>query len=412
MTVQRRRLPFGDRRTIALTDQLVVSGSNFVSMILAGRFMSPSEFGTFVLAYTLCLFLANVHRAVVTQPLNVLGASEPDECLGARMSGLLWLHAALLPVGALLIAGGGAFFFPDFGLCLSALAYIAAYALQDLFRRWCYTRGELTLALINDGISYGGQVAVLAILGWQGTLTGTAAFYAMAATSAVAVAIGLPKVVWSRIDGGKFRRVAREHARFGGWLLATVLATWGASQLYPFLVAELGIASVAAFAAARNIANGIGVLVQTVNNYLPSRLRQLLDRDGPAAFTGMYRRAMLAVGTAALVLCLAMAFWAEPILALVYGETYREAAPVLQILSLGTFFTALGAVLGSKALVFQDTRSSFISNVVAAVFTFTVGILAVSRWGIKGAAAAAAGSVLIAVVAQAFMLARADRRSA
>lgn len=401
-----------DRRAMALGDQLVVSGSNFISMLLAGRFMQPADFGSFILAYTLCLFFANVHRALITQPLNVLGAGEASERLGSRMSGLLLLHGALLPAGGLLIAIGGVFFFSDSDLCLAAIAYIFAYSLQDLFRRWCYTRGEPDRALFNDVISYVGQVLLLIMLGWQGSLTGVSAFYAMASTSALAVVFGLPKVSWGRPQWPELVRVGREHARFGGWLLATVLATWSASQLYPFLVAELGAASVAVFAACRNIANGVGVLVQTVNNYLPSRMRLVLKEKGAGAFATLYRRVLFSVALAALIGCSAMAFWAEAILGIVYGETYRSAAVILQILSLGTFFTALGAVLGSKALALQDSRSSFISNIVAALFTFTVGFFAVSRWGVAGAAVAASGSVLIAVMVQALLLARTRSKSA
>ena len=208
------------------------------------------------------------------------------------------------------------------------------------------------------------------------------------------------------------RRVAVEHWRYGGWLLATVLATWGASQLYPFLISSIGAAAVASFAASRNLLNGVSILVQTANNYLPTRMRQVLDKQGHPALLRLSRKAALYFGLIALAFCSFIALFAEPMLAIVYGKNYISAAPLMRVLSIGTFFTAIGAIVGAHALAIGETRSSFISNAVAAVFTFSVGIAATATWGIVGAAWAASGSLCIAVLTQIAIISRKSGRRA
>src|SRR5207249_6919511 len=67
-------------------DQALLSATNFVTFVLIARSLLPSDFGWFVLLYSCLLFANNVQYAVITQPLNVLGATAPAEGYGAYVS--------------------------------------------------------------------------------------------------------------------------------------------------------------------------------------------------------------------------------------------------------------------------------------------------------------------------------------
>lgn len=60
---------------IAITDQGVFSGSNFVLNILLARWLSDSDYGLFVLIYSLIIFISGFHNALILEPLSVLGPS-------------------------------------------------------------------------------------------------------------------------------------------------------------------------------------------------------------------------------------------------------------------------------------------------------------------------------------------------
>ena len=60
----------------ALADQFLISGTNFLTMILVARGLkSVSDFGVFVLVYSILLFSNSIQMALITQPHNVLGES-------------------------------------------------------------------------------------------------------------------------------------------------------------------------------------------------------------------------------------------------------------------------------------------------------------------------------------------------
>lgn len=396
-------------RSLALADQSLVSACNFLATLLVGRFAGPSEFGTFVLAFTCIVLLGNLHRALVTQPLNVLGASETLAQLQQRAATLLRDHLVLIPVAALLLAATGWLFFPSLALVACASLYLALYMVQDFVRRWWYTRGHIGRALRLDLLMYVGQVAGLAALGLTGQLSAKTAFFAMAAAAALCVLASLPLLI----------RLARTSAagsgmqanwQLGKWLMATVVATWLASHIFPYLLASAGPEAVALFAAARNLLNGVNVLVQTANNYLPTKLRKLMAAGKELAVRNYFIDVLAIVGLVAGALCLGAALWSPVLLRWIYGQAYVEGAGVMVILALGTFFTALGAVVGALALALGDARSSFIANATAAVFTLSVGLELVVRYGVSGAAVASSVGIMIAVVVQTLLVIRRVRR--
>ncbi|MDH4053327.1 MAG: hypothetical protein OEU93_17300, partial [Rubrivivax sp.] len=179
---------------LALTDQLVVSGCNFGSAVIVARELPTHDFGLFSLAAMCCLFLSNLHRAALTQPMNVLGASDTPDQIGRRLAGLLRLHGLIVPLAAAALLLAAWLLFPDAGIVLAAIVYFTCFALQETLRRYWYTRVAIREALVNDVLSYGGQLAALLVLAGVDGLSGASALSAMAATSLLAFAIGAAQV--------------------------------------------------------------------------------------------------------------------------------------------------------------------------------------------------------------------------
>jgi O-antigen/teichoic acid export membrane protein len=388
-------------RALALLDQCVLSGSNFLSVLFVSRHVSVDDFGLFSLALLGVLFLSNLHRAFLTQPLNVLGATEDAADLSTRMTVLLRAHIVIVPVSIVLLAALSAGFFPDVRLLLSAACYLGGFLLQETLRRYWYTIGRLDRALSNDFVSYIGQLILLVAFSAFTRVDGAGAFLIMAATSLIAFLLGLRNVKLAHVVGtSRARAVAAQHWTMSGWLILTVLALWGANQLYPFMLAGYGHAAIAYFAVSRNLLSAIGVGVQSVLNYLPTRAAALLNQQGEAEFRRHMIRT-LAVSSAASIAFLAlMQIFAEPILHVLYRGLYDDAASLVRILSAGVFFSLLGAVFGSYALALQDARSTFLANLGGTVFTFTGGLWLLHAHGIYGAAIGTCLSLATAALLQ------------
>ena len=396
-------------RSLALIDQSLVSACNFLATLMVGRFAGVSEFSSFVLAYTSVFFLGNLHRALVTQPLNVLGASEAAAAVYARAADLLRAHVWLIPIAVLLLVLTGLRFFPSANLLASVALYLVLYMLQEFVRRWWYTRGLIGHALRLDLLMYGGQVLGLLALGLAGKLSAAAAFVVMSVVAGLCVLVSLP-LLGTMWRCKAVRAGVRANWQLGKWLLATVLASWLANHVFPYLLVTVGPEAVAMFAAARNLLNVVNVLVQTANNYLPTQLRRLMAQGDAPAVRGYFVEVLAIVGLGAGLVCLCAAIWSPSLLRWVYGPAYASGARVMVVLALGTFFIALGAVVGALSLALGDARSSFIANAVAALFTLSIGLELVHRFGVVGAAVASSVGIMIAVAVQTLLTIRRVRQ--
>lgn len=386
---------------LALLDQCVVSGSNFLLLLYLGRQLPAGDFGAFSLAVMSTLFLANLHRATVTRPLNLLGANESEAQRLLRLRTLLKAHWLLIPVAGIVLFALSLHFFSDISLWLAACAYIALFYLQDSTRRYWYTSGQIIRAMSGDSIAYGGQLLLILVVSTA---------YSLDAASALLL-ISLPFGVaflrdWSalpRPEAGlkcSLPELVREHWQLSRWLLLTVFVVWTASQLYPFLLAGVGPVAVAAFMASRNLLNAINLLVQSLDNYLPSRLAALLGEKGPEALCRHLWLTMAQVGTLGLGFVVLIWLSADALLHVIYGGTYDGTGNLLRILAIGSFCALIGTVLGAYSLAMHDTRAPFLANLGATAVTATVGLWLVSAHGVVGAAMGATLSFAAAMLLQ------------
>lgn len=403
------RKVWANQRLMALADQLVVSASNFLTSLLVARLLAMDGFGQYSLALMGTLFVANMQRAVFTQPMNILGAAETPAQLAARVCSMLQAHLYVVPLVALFIAILSYYLFPSVGMCIAVVWYLAGFLMQELPRRYWYSRMQIDRAFVNDLLSYGGQVLLVFIVHWGWGLTRVNVFVVMGATSWLAFLVGLRMVDRPRPRAAvpPVREMFAQHWGIARWLVLTVLAVWGAGQVYPFLIASLGPVAVAIFSAARNILNVVGILVQSYSNYLPTRAARLLQERGKRALRGHMVATIAQTGVAALGLFFAMQWLAQPLLHFLYGGNYDHAEQILKILAVGAACTVMGAALGAYSLAMEDSRSNFLANLGASAITFSLGFWLIREHGLVGAAIATSLSLATAASLQAiFVIAR------
>lgn len=385
---------------LALTDQGVMSAANFLTLLIVARKLSPEEFGNFSLAWLATLFLANLHRAVLTQPLNILGAGEKTDDLRRRLGNLLRIQAAGIPVLVSLMCALALGFEFEPSRVFSAAAYVACFFLQETMRRYWYTKGRLERALISDLMSYGGQLAALLALEHFDALTAPTIFLALAGTSLLAFILDSREVRAAMRPLRGWPALSPAHQAMSKWLILTVIAVWGASQVYPLLLSPLGVAAVASYAVCRNLLSVINVVIQSIGSYLPVRAAALLGAGGKDAL-GHHLRSTLWLGSGAGALFLAVALpFAEPLLHILYAGRYDGMTHVLRILSIGACFGVAGTLLGSYSIAMGDTRASFVANCGGSFFTFTAGIWLIHAQGVAGAALASSMSLALSAMIQ------------
>jgi O-antigen/teichoic acid export membrane protein len=393
------------RNAWALADQGLLSASNFVTLVLLARGLTPASFGAFVLAYTGLLLVNGFQSALVTGPHNVIGQAHLKRdyrsyttSTAAFQTGFVLVVASLALLGAAVVAtsdrGAAA-------ILLATVPALVAWQAQEFARRVLYTESRFRAAFVTDLVSYGGQVVVFAALVAAGAATPVVALLVVAATSAAGAVVG-GWAIRASLGGAVKRAAIVENWVFGRWLGATVATSWLALQVYIYLAAIVVDSTASgALKAAQVVLGPLNAFYLFLGTVLPIRLAARRDATGDAGLDAALRRAAAITAGPSLVYCILAAVFAEPILTGLYGSDYGSYANVVRILAL-YYAMMLAVYLLSTALTARrQTRSLFAGSLVAAAFGVGAGWAFVERWGVEGAAFGMLAGALILCAAYA-----------
>lgn len=378
----------------ALADQALISATNFLTMVLVARSVSPREFGLYSLTYTGLLFANSVQSALVIQPHASLGAPRSHEDYRTYTTDTAWLQMgfALLTAGIILTAGivmslQGLWIAPAV-IALTAAA--PAWQLQEFVRRAMYVRSRVRSAFLNDLLSYGGQMALLVVLRADNALNPVSAIVSMAVTSTAAAIVGAwqihRQIQWT-LKRPRLRTTLKENWTFGKWLLGSDLAYWTSGQIYPiFAAAFVSVAATGLMRAAQTILGPTNVLLNAIDPMFSPRAARLYVNGGLHNLRNLLARLQLLVAATMSGYCIAAAVFARQIFSIVYGPEYARHSWILSVVAIATLIASLRLPIriGLKAL--HQTRAIFFSYLASSTFNLTIGILIVRSFGIVGLA--------------------------
>ena len=219
-------------------DHALISGMNFLTVLLMARSVTPSQFGISMLVYTGFRLFQNIQGVLIVEPMSVLAAKTDGNERRDYISGTALAQAGFaLATGSVIVVA--AIVSPLESLLLAMALAVVFRQLQEFVRRVLYCRLRVASAAMNDVVSYGGQAAVLIALNLRGGLSPTTALLAIVATSALAAALGgwqvrrdmvfMPKrLAWKAMVS---------NWQFGRWL------SWGSARagaVGPFLHGSAG----------------------------------------------------------------------------------------------------------------------------------------------------------------------------
>src|SRR5256884_4637696 len=93
---------------LAILDQGLISGSNFLIGILLARWLMPEAYGAFALAFSVFLLLSYVYQSFLAEPQAVFSGSAYSGSLRGYLKTLLGIHLILTFFGVVLLGGAAA----------------------------------------------------------------------------------------------------------------------------------------------------------------------------------------------------------------------------------------------------------------------------------------------------------------
>jgi O-antigen/teichoic acid export membrane protein len=391
----------------AIADQGLFALSSALLNILLARWLVPSQYGAFAVAYSVFLFIGACHTALFTEPMLVFGSDRYAARLSGYMRVLVRGHWMLTGMGSLLLVFAGVICWLK-GAEVSAqislgLAVAAPFTLLLwLMRRASYVRLQPQLATTASAIYLTLTMTGLFTLNYYQEISVLSVMLSMGLSSAVAgLWLKWRLCTQAVIDEADVERPARravllDHWNYGRWALATSILMWVPLNFY-FIVLS-GWVNLEASATLKALTNLVLPLLQANAALSALLVPSLVIRAGNTiAFRHLLLSALILFFAGAALYALFIGILGRPLVHLLYGGKYDGSASLLWLLALLPVLDGMAVVFASALRSLERPNLVFWANLCAAACVLTMGIWATSRWGLAGAASGMVLADLLAV---------------
>jgi O-antigen/teichoic acid export membrane protein len=414
LVVQEKFIGWAAKGGLAIVDQGLITGSNFVLSILLARWMSREQYGAFALGFAVFLLLAALHQSLLLEPMAVFGGSVYRNHLRYYLGALLRMHL-VFAFGIFLVLGISAEVARVSGQADGLPGSLAGAALAApcilllwLARRAFYLQLSPTLAaagaflycvlvlgglFLTRGHSLLSPFSAFVLMGVGGLSTGLLLLTRLRSRLQVSTCPpGLPEI-W------------RRHWSYGRWALASAAAMWiPGSMYYPLLTTFSGVASAGELRALMNFAAPVWQTCIALSLILLPYAARVQSQEGSAG--ALTRKITLFCVSGTVAYWVVVAVLRVHAFRLLYSGRYLEVVDLIPVVGLGSviwsaFFgpaTVLRA-MESPALVFVALGASSVASLA-------VGVPATWALGIRGAVWSMALSQALAFLVAVFLLRR------
>lgn len=394
---------------LAIIDQGLISGSNFILSILLARWVAAEEYGAYAFAFECFLFLCVIYSALVLEPMCVFGPStyqdEPEDYLRT----LLRCHAvaSLVMASIVLASAYTVHHFSRSNDLPWSLAGVAIAAPCILFfwlvRRAMYVR-LAPRAAVAGAFVYCGIVVVLVFAFYK--LRAVSAFVVFlsmalgALTAGVLMLLRIRAFSFRHIERLRLSDIIRRHWVYGRWaLVGSLVMSIPAMIYYPMLSAFCGLTETANLKALLNFSSPIGQFFAALFLlFLPYAARSYHE-NGPAKVQQLAWRSTLFYS--GMAVCYWAAFWVfrEPIMRFVYDGKYMDLGSFIPWVALGSVLQTAAAVQATSLRAVQSPAMVFVAFCTSGIVAVVLGLPAIWILGLRGAILTnvlASGSALLA----------------
>ncbi len=376
--------------TLALVDQALVSGTNFLTTVLVGRIAGLDELGAYSLGFAVVVVLGAIHEAIVAVPYTVYGHNFGDS-ERAAYAGSALVHAALLMVvaAAVLLTAAGLGFAPEgTGAVAWILAVVPLTLVREFARRYAFAHLELSAAATMDlGIAVLQLGAVAALAAADGLDAATALLTTAVAGSVVAGRWLHKRRARFRFVGDRLRADLNRNWRLGKWVGAARLTSVAHSYVVPWLVAFLlDLTATGGFAASMSVIAMTNPVLIGIGTLLTPTLARAYAEGGVADVRHLVARWTAWLTTGSAVVALPLAIFGGQILRLVYGPDYGAFHSTVAFLA-GALVTGVVGMSADHGLrVIDRAQFSFAASTVGLAVTATLTLILVRDMGAAGGA--------------------------
>jgi len=386
------------RGGLAVLDQALFSGANFIVNILLARWLPPEEYGAFAVAMSIFYLLAGFHTAVITEPMMVFGAGKYREHFKKYLGMLLWGHWAVSGLIAIILGISALFFIKrgsPMGEALLGLAIASPFLLfLWLTRRACYTNFKQGWAVGASGINLLATLLGIILLWKVGTLSTLTGIVALGVAAGVAsfmlTSLHLRPQVIGYSGNPTPGMVLKDHKWISLHGISSLFAFWFSGHAISLLTPiVLGLEATA-------LLNAVGTLFRPINQFiaaytliaLPSLSAEFNYFNIPKSF-GMV--------PIVIIYCVVILVFGKYIYIYLFPQ-YNIGSAIVTLYALTVI---ISSILGSCSTILKANK--LVSKVakahwIAATFTIVTFIPFIKVYGVYGILLTVTVSYLVAII--------------
>ena len=390
---------------LALADQVFISLTTFVTMILVAKWCGTADLNVYVLAWSVLNFFRVIQERALAAAYVVYAHETGRDSvafLGSSLAhqglfGIATAAAFVLLAAVASVAGG-----PD-GLATSLLVLAIAsplVLLRDHLRAISCTHFRYGVAVMLSGSALLIQLMVMFAFHRIDQLNAGVVFAAMGLSSLV------PSLVWLKLrpqpyqlDRQQVRTDWRTTFQYSRWLVAARFFPSVASSLLPWIVLWLISEDAAGiWGACMTLANVGMMFITGSNNLFQPRAVRALHRHGKSAMTRILSVSAAFFAAALSVLCLVFFWFGGPLLGLVFEPSFAEHGIVVAILGLNVLLVSFSMVAGNGMAALEKPRGIFLGELTWSIVSIGAAVWLTSMYGLVGTAIALCLASLAATV--------------
>lgn len=379
------------RAAFTLIDHAVFSGATFAANVLLARWLSPTEYGTFSVGFSLAFFLYGPYAAILIEPVALLRPTRYRNVGSSYERSLVrshWLPALVLSV----LSPATSFFTGSHALSLVLPLVLPFFLLTQLLRAVCYADGRPDRALRGSACYAVVLTALVAALQKVHSLTAASALSAVGVANVIAsLAMLIARPVTSRDEDGEApvtssSEVLREHWSLGKSLLVPSFAANIVATLFlPAIAVALGAAHAAVLRSLQLLINPCQQALTALSTLALPRLAQQTDARGSSYLLRAGAGFMGAIASVASAYAVILMLVHEELVLHLFGPYYARFAwgcwAVAALLVAQSIGNGLGIILRAQ----QNLRRFVHAKLASLAVLVAAGAPLVAAYGLAGA---------------------------
>jgi O-antigen/teichoic acid export membrane protein len=396
---------------LALSDQAIVSGTNFATTLLVGRYAASEELGSYALGFSLLLLAVAVQQALVCTPYTVFAAQRSGsgrrELAGSALIhalGLMLVASSVALIVALLLRVAGQSSLA--GVIFALTITLPATMLREFLRRFEFARLRMDRGLWLDLAVAVVQLALLSLLVRLDSISAVTALLTFAVAAAAICGLWL---LLARSDF-VFRSEAvgtdlARHWAFGRWGLAAGIVSHANNYSLPWLIlAFAGREATGLFAACQTLVDLSNPVMLGLSNIIAPRAAHAMHSEGATALRRVVGWSTALVAALMIPFAATLIVSGVPIAAELFGKQQLASQhTLLALLAVAGVVVTLSMPASEGLAAAHHPRLNFLAGLIGLALLWPLAILLLPIAGLPGAALALligyAAGTLVRVVA-------------